>query len=66
LELKWIWYELYKFLNLFLNQKPFSELFYPFYSMIGLGTLFCETPGAISDISPRLILTPRVDGGLIV
>ena len=32
--------------------------------MIGLGTLFCERPGAISYISPRLIPTPRVDGGL--
>ena len=32
--------------------------------MIGLGTLFCERPGAISYISPRLIPTPHVDGGL--
>ena len=39
-------------------------MFYPFYSMIGLGTLFCERPRAISYIFPRLIPTPRVDGGL--
>lgn len=32
--------------------------------MIGLGTLFCERPRAISYIFPRLIPTPRVDGGL--
>jgi hypothetical protein len=47
-ELKWIIYELNKFMELFLYYKTFSEVTYSFYLTSGLQALIPENLGLIS------------------